>query len=148
MNYTGSIFSQQQMVCYKVSISSLILPNEFLRSGFGGLVAFYPYVYVELTNESAPSGHQRGLIYSNNPHATKATFRVALNDINKPIISKFVKQKGDMIQTIKFKPNDNLKVRVFFSDGNTFTTVTPDNVPPEMVNPLLQICALFQIERL
>ena len=148
LNYTGSLVSEQQMVCYELKVANLILPNEYLRSGFGGLIAFYPYVYVEITNESAASGHERGLIYSNNPNAVTATFRLALNDINKPIVTKFVKQKGDMTQTIKFKPTDNLKFRVFFGNGDTFTTITPDNIPPSMVNPLLQICGLFEIKRL
>jgi hypothetical protein len=147
LNYTGSLVSNSQMVCYELKIATLILPNEHLRSGFGGLIAFYPFVYVEITNESASSGHERGLIYSNNPNSVKATFRVALNDINKPIATKFVKQRGDMIQTIKFKPTDNLKFRVFFGDGDTFTTITPDNIPPSLVNPLLQVCGLFEIRR-
>ena len=147
--YTGSQVSQNQMVCYNMRLANLILPNVTLKSDYGGLIAFYPFVYVEITNETAPSGRQVNLLYSNNPHAGKATFRAAIDDTPTPVISRFIKIDGDgAVQTIKFKPNDNLKFRVFFGDGQTFQSVTPDTAPPEYPNALLQISALFEIERL
>ena len=146
LTYTGSTVSQQQMVCYQIKLNSLILPNVILRSG--GRIAFYPFVYVELTNESASSGHQKNLIYSNNPNAVTATFRASIRDVQTPLITRFVKVDGDgEIQTIKFKPNDNLRFRVFLGDGTTFMTDANDNAPPEEPNPFLQLSALFEIER-
>ena len=149
LNYTGSIVSQQNSSCYQVRLQNVVLPNTVLNSDYGGLAAFHPYIYVQLTNGTDSSGRQVGVLYSNNPNAVTATFKASLDDIPTPIISKFIKVDGDnSTQTIKFKPNDSLVFRVFFGNGETFTTLTADNAPPEYPHPLLQISALFQIERL
>ena len=149
LTYTGSTVSQNQMVCYQVRLVKLILPNVTLRNGIGGKISFYPYVYVELQNQTSPNGHQKNIIYSNNPNATTATFLVPIDNMPSPLISKFIHIHGNgAAQTIKFKPNDNLSFRVFLSDGNDLVTIAPDNAPPELPNPYLQITALFEIQRL
>ena len=149
LTYTGSTVSQNQMVCYEVSLVKLILPNVTLRNGIGGKISFYPYVYVELRNETSPSGGQKNIIYSNNPNSTTATFLVPIDNMPSPLISKFIHVSGNgATQTIKFKPNDNLSFRVFLSNGEDFVTIDSDNAPPELPNPYLQITALFQIQRL
>ena len=74
------------MVCYEISLLNLVLPNTTLVSGFGGRIAFYPYVYVELENVSASSGRNQGIIYSNNPNAIKALFRAAIKDVPNPVV--------------------------------------------------------------
>ena len=149
LTYTGSTVSQNQMVCYEVSLVKLILPNVTLRNGIGGKISFYPYVYVELQNQTSPNGHQKNIIYSNNPNAVTATFLVPIDNMPSPLISKFIHIKSNgAVQTIKFKPNDNLSLRVFLSDGNDLVTIEPDNAPPEFPNPYLQITALFQIQRM
>ena len=147
--YTGSTVSQNQMVCYQVALRSLILPNVTLASALGGLIAFYPFVYVEIQNITAPSGNNKNIIYSNNPNSTLAIFKAAIDNTPTPTISKFISIDGDAeVQTIKFKPNDNLKFRVYFGDGETFRTLEPDNVPPLIANPWLQLTALFEVVRL
>jgi hypothetical protein len=149
MNYTGSLVSQQNPVCYNLNLKNLILPNITLKSPVGGLISFYPYVYVEISNVSAASkGTDRGVIYSNNPNAVTATFKAPISDVPTPFISKYIKLSSPMTQTLKFKPNDNLYFRVFFSDGETFSTVVVDTAPPTIPDPLLQISALLEIERL
>jgi hypothetical protein len=149
LTYTGSTVSQNQMVCYQICLVKLILPNVTLRNGIGGKISFYPYIYVELRNETSPSGGQKNIIYSNNPNSTTATFLVPIDNMPSPIISKFIHVSGNGTrQTIKFKPNDNLSFRVFLSNGEDFVTIAPDNAPPELPNPYLQITALFDIQRL
>jgi len=149
LNYTGSTVSQNQMVCYEVELISLILPNLPLDNSIGGLIAFYPYLYVELTNVTSPSGGNAGIIYSNNPNAQKALFRVAIDDTPTPVISKFIKVDGDgAVQTVKFKPNDNLKIRIYLADGTLFETQTKDTTPPSIPDPFVQISAQFSIRRL
>ena len=149
MNYTGSLVSQQNTVCYNLNLKNLILPNVTLKSDVGGLISFYPYVYVEISNVSAASrGTNKGVIYSNNPNAVTATFKVPISDVPTPFISKYIKLSSPMTQTLKFKPNDNLKFRVFFNDGQTFSTVAVDTAPPTVPDPLLQVSALLEIERL
>jgi len=148
MNYTGSWVSQNQMVCYQIELVSLILPNLPLSNFRGGLIAFYPYVYVELTNATAPSGGTPGILYSNNPNAKRALFKCAITNTPTPDISKFIKISGNgAVQTVKFKPNDALKFRVFLSDGSLFRTRQQDAAPPSFPVPAVQVSAQFAIKR-
>ena len=149
LNYTGSTVSQNQMVCYEIELISLILPNQPLDNNIGGLIAFYPMVYVELSNVSAPSAGIKGVLYSNNPNANHALFEVAIDDTPTPTISAFIKLDGNgAVQTVKFKPNDNLHLRVFMQDGTLFKTQLKDNMPPLNPNVFVQISAEFSIKRL
>lgn len=147
--YTGSLVSQQQMVCYEVELLNVILPNETLAVGEGGRIAFYPYVYVELSNVSAAEARLKNIIYSNNPNAVRVTFRVPIDDVINPIISNYVRVDGDgMVQTIKFKPNDNLYFRVTLANGESYETILPEYYSPSLPNPSAQISAAFSIRRL
>lgn len=147
--YTGSLVSQQEMVCYEIELINLVLPNQTLAVGVGSRIAFYPYVYVELSNVSAASAGNKNIIYSNNPNSTRMTFRAAIDDVPNPVFSSFVKIDGDgMVQTIKFKPNDNLRFSVTLPNGEVFQTVLPEFFSPHEPNPLTQISAAFAIRRL
>ena len=148
-NYTGSLVSQGQQVCYELELLNLILPNSTLSVGLGGRVIFYPYLYVELENVSGPSSGNNGIIYSNNPNAVRMLFRATVDDTTTPVISPFVKIDGDgMVQTVKFKPNDNLKFSVRIPDGTIFQTVASDHYSPVPPNELVQISALISIKRI
>lgn len=147
--YSGSLVSQQDLVCYEVELVNLIVPNNILNMANGGLAAFYPYLYVELSNVSSPNGHLRNLIYSNVPTASKATFRVPIDDIPSPLISTFLKIDGDgMVQIIKFKPNDNLYISIYLYTGEVFNTILPEFYSPSPPNPMCQISCLFNIRRI
>ena len=146
--YTGSVVSQQEMVCYEIELENLILPNDVLHGGAGGRIAYYPYVYVELQNVSASGSGLKNIIYSNNPNSSKMLFRCPVNDINTDMLAPFVKISGDgMVQTIKFKPNDNLKFSVTFQNGEIFNTVGSESYSPFPPNLKYQISALFSIKR-
>ena len=145
--YTGSLVSQQEMVCYEVELITLVLPNRILVSG--GRSSFYPYVYVELQNVSGTSAGNSNIIYSNNPNATRMLFRASIDDIPNPLVSPFIKIDGDgMVQTIKFKPNDSFKFGVYLPNGKEFDTITPETFSPQPSNPLIQISAVFSMRRL
>lgn len=148
LNYTGSTVSQNQMVCYEIKLVSLILPNIPLKNTIGGIIAFYPYIYVEFSNKIDPNSGNKGVIYSNNPNASRALFKVSIQDTNNPEKTSFIKLKGDGVQTIKFKPNDYLYFRVFLNDGTLFETSKPDNSPPLPPDFFVQISAEFEIRRL
>ena len=146
--YTGSLTSQQEMVCYEVELLNLVLPNSELAVGEGGNIAYYPYVYVELQNVNSASSHLKNIIYSNNPNATNMLFRAAVDDVPNPLNSSFIKIDGDgAVQTIKFKPNDNLKFSVRLQNGEIFKTILPEFISPSRPNPLSQISAYFSIKR-
>lgn len=149
LDYRGTVVSSNQMVCYALTVNTLILPNQILNLPFGALTSSYPYVLLEITNETASSGHNKSVIYSNNPNTVNATFICSISDVNSPIITKFININSDKSsQVIKFKPNDNLKFRITMPDGRTFETEQKDYLPPVRPNPLLQITCLIEIVRL
>ena len=147
--YTGSTVSQQEMVCYEIELVNLILPNDVLQGGAGGRIAYYPYVYVELQNVSASGAGLKNIIYSNNPNSGKMLFRCPVNDINSDMLAPFVKISGDgMVQTIKFKPNDNLRFSVTYQNGEIFQTVGSETYSPFPPNLKYQVSALFSMKRI
>lgn len=145
--YNGSVVSQSETVSYEISLVNLTLPNISLITG--SRAAFYPYLYVELSNVTASGGSSRNIIYSNNPNSYKALFLVPITDITDPVRTPFIKlDAGSMVQTIKFKPNDCLKFSLFLPNGQLYTSVMSDYYSPSGPNPLVQIDALFGIKRL
>ena len=150
MNYTGSTVSQAQMVCYQMTLESITIPNSTITAlGLGGQIAFYPYIYIEFRNESASSGQGNApTLYSNNPASNSALWKCSITDTPTPLISRFIKIRADGMQTVKFKPNDNLFFRVVMPNGRTFETRIKDTAPPLIPNLLLQISFSVGIERL
>tara|TARA_B110000208_G_scaffold192048_1_gene262219 strand:+ start:1573 stop:4119 length:2547 start_codon:yes stop_codon:yes gene_type:complete len=146
LNFTGTRVGQNQMVCYEIKLISITIPNVPLDNEIGGLVAFYPYFYIELSNVNAPMRGNKGVLYSNNPHANRALFRVDIRDTNTPLRSKFIKLRGGGTQTVKFRPNDDLYFRVFLNNGQLFETVAKDTSPPLPPDFFVQISAQFQIQ--
>ena len=146
LNYNGSVVSQNETVCYEVSLTSLTLPNIPLITG--SRLVFYPFIYVEFGNLSSPSGASNDIIYSNNPESGKALFVCAVTDTAQPFASKFMKLTSNMVQTIKFKPNESLRFSVYLPGGELFQTVETDYLSPYQPNQLLQIGAVFGIRRI
>lgn len=95
-------------------------------------IVSYPYVYVELQN--AVSGTYN-IIYSNNPHAKRMLFKAIIDDFGQIDNTPFIKLKSFMTQTLKFKPNDNLKFGVYLPDGTPFKTVQQDGVVTSVITP-------------
>ncbi len=146
--YSGSTVSQQEMVCYEMELNDLILPNTTLAVGTGGLIAFYPYVYVELQNVSASGAGLSNIIYSNNPNSTKMLFRCGIDDIQSPLISRFIKIDSDGMRiSLKFKINDNLRFSVRLPNGEIFETIEQDHYSPSPPNPLIQISCMFTLRK-
>ena len=147
--YTGSLVSQQEMVCYEMSMTSLTLPNYTLAVSQGGRIAFYPYVYVQISNVSASGAGLKNIIYSNNPNTTNVIFRAPIYDVQNPLSTPFVRIDGEgMTQTIKFKPNDNLYFKVTMTTGETYKTLLEEYYSPSSPNPMAQITALFSFKRI
>jgi len=145
LNYTGSIVSQNQSVCYEISLLNLTLPNVPLLTG--SRIAFYPYVYVELSNVTAPVRAGPGTIYSNNPNSKRALFIAAVGQVAQPDLGTFLTLSCSMKKTVKFKPNDNLIFRVFLPNGTLFQTLLPDVLVPYEPDSRLQVQATFSIAR-
>ena len=145
LDYTGTMVSMNETVCYDVSLSSLTLPNVPLKTG--SKISFYPYVYVELSNTTAPNHASDDIIYSNNPNSNKALFIAPVGLLVNPDTGTFLKLSSRMVQTIKFKPNDNLKFSVYLPDGTLFEPISNDLYPPYEPDDNIQIEAVFSIVR-
>ena len=144
--YTGSL--QQEIVCYHIELLNVILPNKILNCALGSRIAYYPYVYIEITNISGSSAGMKNVIYSNNPNATRMVFRAPIYDVQNPNNSAFVNLDGDgMMQTLKFKPNDNLFFSVHLSNGELYQTLEKETYSPLAPNPEIQISASFSFKR-
>jgi hypothetical protein len=147
-NYIGSIVSSQQQVCYDIELRNIVIPNFLLKSGRGGRIVFYPYIYVEFFPISDSSTNPRGILCSNNPNSYKMLFRAIVSDTQQQEISPFIKLGGDgQVHTIKFKPNDSFHFAVYNSEGELLQFSQPDNYSPVAPNPLVQISAMFTIRR-
>ena len=108
---------------------------------------FYPYVYVEFSNISSSSS--RDIIYSNNPITTRALFIAPVTDSSQPMNKGFVKiDAGAMTQTVKFKPNDALRISIYLPNGILLETVETDYYSPYPPNDLVQIGTVFAIRRI
>lgn len=144
--YNGSLASQNQSVSYDVTLNSIVLPNVILSTG--GRIAYYPYVYVEIENVSTTTGANKNMIYSNNPNAYRAIFKVPITDLNHPSTTPFVKLTCGMTQTMTFKPNADMMVTVRLPGGSVFRPQAHDTLYGQTPNTMLQLSMLFGLTRI
>lgn len=136
-----------QPVCYEMELQCLTLPNLHITTSTGGIIAFYPYVYVEF--QSLISKTYYSALQSNVPNITDVLFKVPIYAVNNPEISAFVVLDGrGMVHTIKFKSDDTFLVRVLLPNGELFTTVQPDTMPPIVCLDKIQISLTIGFKRL
>ena len=123
--------------------------NAPILGGGGGRIAFYPYVYVQLENVTAASGRNPTNFYSNNPFASRMTFRVPVTDISDPLLSPFIKTARirpvvyHQIQTVRHIPRG----RRISPTARCCRTSIVETVPPAQPNPLAQMSYLFGFRR-
>ena len=147
LQYSGGMVSQSETVCYHMALVVLTVPNVPLRTG--GRITDYPFLYVKISNETSPNRAAPALIYSNNPGSRQAVFMAPVTEIVEPTTDLFIKLGNpSMVQTVKFKPNDNLSFSIFLPNGELFQTVQNDFTTPYPANPLLQVHATFFLRRL
>lgn len=139
--YRGTL--ELEAAIYKIRLLSLVLPNRMLVVGQGGRIAFYPYVYVELSAGDVPGNY---LLMSNNPNAVKVMFKASIDDIQNLTNSTFISLNGDDTeQILRFRLSTNFKVRVILPTGETFKTVEVETLPPKQPNLQAQLNMLFQL---
>jgi hypothetical protein len=135
-------FSQgmHHAILHNIELVSLIIPNRDII--YDGIPRFpmssIPYLYVRFYCLSTSSVVQ---FYSNNPNSFRSTFKVPLDDDNTTSI--FIELKSPMIQTLKFKQNDNFVFGIYLPNGEELTYSDPDTSSPAPSIPHLQISALF-----
>ena len=88
-------------------------------------------------------------MYSNNPNAVKVIFKIPIYDVQDPESTPYVRLvSASMIQTIKFKPDDNLYFKVLLPNGDIFNTLLPESYSPEIPNANSQVSATFRFRRI
>ena len=148
-SYSGSVLSETYASCYELELVSLILPNQILKNEYGNRIAFYPYVWVEISNTSTAEGAGSTVIYSNNPHSNKMKFMVPITDVSHPNATSFVNlDSANMKQTFKFRVNDTLKFSVRMPNGELFDTLDEETFSPNYPNRMKQINAVFSIQKI
>lgn len=145
LDYSGTLVGLNQAVCYDISLVSLSMPNLPLLTG--SKVAFYPFLYVELYNVTSPVGHSTNLFYSNHPESSRAMFTAAVYPAANPDQQQFMAISGSMNQSVKFKPNDSLHIRIYLPNGELFVPILQDLQSPYEPWVRLQVQALFAITR-
>ena len=147
LSYNHAIACIQGISCYELSLINISLPNSIIQGPSGGKIVAYPYVYVQLQTRSASGGHNSA-ISSNNPNSKGMLFRAVVTDTSNRTVTYFTKlTSSGMVQTIKFKPTDNLIFKVVLPNGELFRTVTEEFYQPQLPNPLAQITALFSMKQ-
>jgi hypothetical protein len=121
--------------CISLDIQSLTLPNKILT--VGNRIAFYPYIYIEIRAKNFGTIYP---LYSNNPNATYALFKIPMYNVISPNEASFVVLDGRrMIQTVPFNITDELHIRILLPNGEIFKTELNDTQYPEEVNMEVQI---------
>ncbi len=145
--YSGSLVSQGEAVCYEIKLMNLTLPN--VKLNVGSFLVNYNFVYLELRSEAPDFNMGRNIIASNNPNSERALFVCPITNVIDPDFAKFIKITAfNMKQTVKFKPNSPMYFRIYLSDGRVFQPEQEDYPPPLLPNSLLQVEAIFQVERI
>lgn len=146
VEFVGTVSTMTQPTCYRIRLHSLTLPNITLSSGGGNRIAFYPYVLVafQLLNNQ-----HMNVLYSNNPNAKEAMFKVPITNLVSPESATFVNLSGgNMTHTLTLLPYSSFMFSVFLPNGELFTTLESDTQTPSAANPDLQVSAVFEITRL
>jgi len=145
LNYTGTHVTQD--ACYEIQLVNLIIPNVGVKEG--GVLASYPYLYVEFQNYTTSSGGATNVIYSNNPNSCKKLFRIPVSDISPSSLNSFLTlDKCYMAQNVRITPYNSFKFAIYLPDGKPLEMSIEDNLPPQTPDPSLQVSALFSLRRI
>ena len=139
---------------YELQLINIILPNQVLNSGFGSLIPFYQYVYVEIENPNGNGTNAPNHVMSNNPRAVSMTFRCTIDDVPNPVNSSFIKIDGDgMKQVLRINPSDSMKLKVWLGTGRNpqekelLEYLPSERFSPLPPNPRIQISACFGFKK-
>lgn len=134
-----------QACWYSIDLLYLTIPNRSIRSGYGGTFKNYPFLYVQLYNEG--NSHTSQTMYSNNPNAKMALFKVPIG-LNLVSETFFTLKDAKMNQTVQLKFDQPLHFKIYFPDGEPIILAETDYQPPKAPNQLLQFSATFAFKRI
>lgn len=153
-----------QPVCLDILLLHLVVPfspigtntNLYIKTGNGGTLRNYPYLYVHFYNDNS---HSKATLYGNNPNAEMVTFKVTLDN---PILPGFQPGANDALQgqfvvfnninvsapqNIKLSTLESLRFRVTLPNGEDLIYNLSDNYSPLPPNPRVQFSAMIAVNR-
>lgn len=142
--YSGTI-GFNQPVCYSIELLYLTIPNQPIKSGYGGNLNNYPFLYLYLFNEG--NMHADKVLYTNNPNAQSCLFKIPLG-LNLRTETFFTLKDAKMINVCKFKLDQPIRFQLVLPNGEPIIFATADNMSPAPPNPLLQISGVFAYRRI
>jgi hypothetical protein len=129
-----------QHAYYNVQLLSLILPANVVVNTLK--LENYPYLMVVIGTVNTGNVSN---ISSNNPFSSKSMFIVP--NIG-GVSDTWLNFNSSMIQSLRFKPGDALKIEILTPNGDVVKYSVLDNVSPLKPNPLLQMNALFSFKKI
>ena len=145
VNYSYKDPRKLQNNYYEINLLNLILPNSALETGPGGFLGNHSYIMVEFFSESYNKAH---VYNTNNPHLEHVMFKCMVVDSANPSTIPFVKFRGAYPVVSNFNLEENVHFKVLMPNGDTFTTVSSDSVPPVIPKKDLQVSATFMLKRI
>lgn len=145
VNYSYKDPRKLQNNYYEINLLNLILPNSALKTGPGGFLGNHSYIMVEFFSESYDKAH---VYNTNNPHLENVMFKCMVVDSSNPSTIPFVKFRGAYPVVSNFNLEENVHFKVLMPNGDTFTTVSSDSVPPVIPKKDLQVSATFMLKRI
>lgn len=142
ISYSGNVTSQQEAVAHEVELLNLIIPNVPLKNSHS--IGTHPYFYVIFQTHSV---NNKNVICSNNENANKAVFIVKSSKEDHHKNFCYLSISG-MVQTIKFKPNENLVFGIYLPNGQPLEFLEQDDFSPFPPKDYLQISGVFSMKRL
>jgi hypothetical protein len=134
----------------RLELLTLQLPNQLLSTSFGGKPYDYPYLIIDVENQSS-SQQTDQVVYANIPAFNKNINKVSFVVTSIPYSAYLVRQvfiqfqPNGMTMPFNIKHSDVLKITVRDQLGQILVLADPDTSPPASPDPLKQITAVFAI---
>lgn len=144
-NYQGlrsDVHNNSNECCYEVVLECLTVPStELIVNSYNGIVFNYPYLLVNLINSNKG---RNNIMCSNNEKSSQSLFVAPTFGIDD---NQWLTYRSTMAQTIKFNKDDEIELRVCLPNGELLQH-RPDNVSPMVIDPFVQISAVFGLRRI
>lgn len=114
-NLNTPLIPYQNLVCVKMSILSISLPNLPV-CGYNVRLADFPYLLLSVCNSNGQTCEIKQNLISNIPASQKSNFLLPIANVRNPELN-FVSLRTNQVAFFKFSPRDSLLFRVFLPDG-------------------------------
>lgn len=135
-NLNAPLIPYQNLICVKMSILSISLPNLPV-CGYNVRLADFPYLLLSVCNSNGQTCEIKQNLISNIPASQKSNFLLPIANVRNPELN-FVSLRTNQVAFFKFSPRDSLLFRIFLPDGKLlkFNAFEPTEIFRFNCNPL------------